>query len=677
MEVAAILNKVQGEDLRAAAECLEEAVSYVLHGKGVSSAFREFCENINILLAHRKMEIPRSVASLIKELLKRIRGTGEGRNFLHNLIKYLLRGIDSKFRHVRVNSMEVMRGSIESLENVNSRLWERVKRKVGEKMFDREAAVRVIAAGIACRHQEDAVDGELTFKRILKDLLRHDPSAEVRRLVVSKITAERTTLPAILERAVDCNDSVRMALVERVPSLDLSLFEQGERAVLLGRMESERNPEIRKKFLSGMEMLFRDSFMGEYESLVSAFFVEGDNSPLSRVLRELMKSYEYIVEFDEHFISRAVPSLVFLMNVSLEHTEEEKGRDALVLPDLEVGLKWIVDCVGEEYVSELFKTIGFYDLFGSCEKALVGKFSVYLLGKTNSERVIKETVVLVRKAFGTETKILRKILSSNSSMETVSEIARVYPELPQTNEALFSEICVVVQSALCKEGDKSAALRAHFFLALASNSVSTQTYIERFGSLSIALEILVDLVLILDSQEAADFLRDRIRAGAVSCKYIAKLIAAERFSENERMDFLCGILCKFYSGGMDADETQFIHVFLHEHFGRRPADFLSLYQRVVNEIHHWKVFNDQGVLWCAQTGSLFSTALEMVLESVGSKSSLHRHLDFLDKAFPKRGVLSDQAKKRAVEIASLLSKHVSGQDSEIVKEILFELISSS
>ena len=77
-----------------------------------------------------------------------------------------------------------------------------------ERITDRESAVRVQAAVALARLQGDDEEDTSTT-RLLLHLLRHDPSAEVRRAALFNLTASPATLPYILERLQDVDATNR------------------------------------------------------------------------------------------------------------------------------------------------------------------------------------------------------------------------------------------------------------------------------------------------------------------------------------------------------------------------------------------------------------------------------------------------------------------------------------
>lgn len=78
-----------------------------------------------------------------------------------------------------------------------------------ERITDRESAVRVQAAVALARLQGGDEESDTSVTRLLLHLLRHDPSAEVRRAALFNIAPSAATLPYILERLQDVDATNR------------------------------------------------------------------------------------------------------------------------------------------------------------------------------------------------------------------------------------------------------------------------------------------------------------------------------------------------------------------------------------------------------------------------------------------------------------------------------------
>lgn len=82
---------------------------------------------------------------------------------------------------------------------------------------------------------------EVDVLDIFIDMLQHDPSADVRRSVLSLIDVLPKSLPAILSRARDQDLSVRKSLfAKKMPSVDIRMLSIEQRDELLRTGLSDR-----------------------------------------------------------------------------------------------------------------------------------------------------------------------------------------------------------------------------------------------------------------------------------------------------------------------------------------------------------------------------------------------------------------------------------------------------
>lgn len=790
MEIPEILNRAQTEDVLASREALKNIEDAILRGKeDPTDVFRSFCRCITVVISCRRVELPKSILQLLNGLLKRLRCTKEGRNFMHNLIKYLIRGVDSKLKHVRCNSLVLLRGSIEHLDVVSPRLWAAVKVKIGEKLFDKELGVRMHAVHIVLKYQEGLLDGGLPFYKLLKDLLRYDPSPEIRRTVLISIVTNRATLRSIISRAADTNEAVRLAFVASklrdIPWLEMEIEERSE---LLQTLEQERCEEIRAKFLQRFEVVFEEVFNAKFELLAASFHMENrSNASLEKVLKVLMLRYEYADGFSEEFLDRATPALLFLMRVSLRHIDREKGRDTILLPDITVLLKSIIDSsltfdrgIYAGSVSHaLFSLLDYYDVFQAEDRRLLLKCALYLLQhiKGSEQRgVVREIAkMLLRACNGTgpeATVRIKKTLATGRSetqvflaeslLESSPGLLRAYPDLASVIEekltfSLISSCELLGQYLNCDQGQyleigqapdgvhdaSSEAWESGIKIAVYMSVLGNNGYVQMLmnaydthrsdktgvkrakgsghshrccvgSQFSLALLGIIDYVILHPKKEEAvawvcEKMEELEKNGDTVFDQAASKLLLSRILPLEKEERLIqAVLVRYYSEKTKKEDTQYIHVFLHEYFARRHWMIFSAYKAVITDAKHWKVLNDQIIHWynhryisgkkqdkesAAYTGGdlvlltlsacyalvkEFSGAAEKKKPSKEEKEVLNRYLDLLGKAVQLGYTLSEDGKMKAFETAKALSKHIVRilPDDVTVKNLLFDLASS-
>ncbi|KAJ1955761.1 chromosome condensation complex Condensin, subunit G, partial [Dispira parvispora] len=127
--------------------------------------------------------------------------------FTEFLMHHLLKGFNAKDKAVRQRVCQLVAMCVNSLGEIDEELYQELKERLFERIHDKEPAIRVQAVIALCRLQngeEETPSGELdNVTKTLLNILRYDPSAEVRRAVLVSIAKTPLTLPRILERSRD------------------------------------------------------------------------------------------------------------------------------------------------------------------------------------------------------------------------------------------------------------------------------------------------------------------------------------------------------------------------------------------------------------------------------------------------------------------------------------------
>lgn len=724
MRVGVLLNKAQTETIQESRDALYQLETLIIEGD-TANVFKDFCECISTIIGCKKGDIPKSLLQFMSELMKKLKHMKNGRNFIHNLIKYLVRGVDAKLKHVRINTLSLLRSSIENLDSVSPRLWEIVKTKIGEKLFDKEVAVRIQAVYIAAKYQETAIEGGIHFYSLFKDLLRYDTSAEIRKLVLQYIIVNRNTISAIATRSGDSSESVRMVFVNSklllIPWDETLSLEQ--KAALLQALEEERDEEIRKKSMERLEIIFEEGFSGKFEIFTDSFYVENrSNSSLEKVLKHLMAKYEYADGFSEEFLERATPSLLFLMRVSLEYIDGQRGRDNIILPDMPILLRSIAESScsvreGDQYggtlAHALFALLEYYDSFQTDERNLLTKCGLYILG---------QEFPLLAGVVDSVCKMIIKACSGSESDKIYLKALRIGEERTQVifaeallrssdfSRRIFSRVIEVIEEKVKKTVySEDTDTKEYSIRALVLIGAEKNQYEEARGILmEVAKEnsnsgicALVDLaILFRDQKDLFSMVFDLVRSSQFSLrdKSITKLLLSDLPSESEAEKLVEELVYRFYSEETNLEDAQYLHVFFYEYFRKKHWVVFTVYSRVISRIKHWKVFNDQIIYWFNNRTNLEYKESDLLLivlsvalnasktgntpEHEGMhkkerKEALQRHLDLLSKVAILDHALTEEETKKALEISSALSKKTVKilPDSDVVKNIVFDLIS--
>lgn len=273
------------------------------------------------------------------------------------LIQHLLRGVESKEKHVRYRVCQLFALLMSSgMSEIEEDLFEAVQSALIKRVRDRESNVRVQAVIALARFQappeleedEDESEDESASKvtEILLHLLSHDPSAEVRRAVLHNLSQSGATLPFLLERARDLDPVVRRQIYSTImPSINgfkpLSISKRNKllRWGLRDRDETVRKAAQRMFAIdwlnlangSILELLQRldivNSTVGE--DVMTAFF-------------EIRREFISQLSFDEAFWAELNPESIFLvrclndfaLNEGISDVVSEKLPELSTLSDL-------------------------------------------------------------------------------------------------------------------------------------------------------------------------------------------------------------------------------------------------------------------------------------------------------------------------------------------------------
>ncbi|KAI8141539.1 nuclear condensing complex subunit [Fennellomyces sp. T-0311] len=172
--------------------------------------------------------------------------------FIENMLKHLLRGLPAKTKAVRLRCCQIIALSINSLGEIDEELYQQLRAALFERIRDKEASIRIQAATALARLQSaddevDEEDGKTITKKLLW-LLQHDPSAEVRRVVLFNLDVTDETMPFIIERSRDI-DAVNRRVVFLKPMVEIGDFRDlsaTQRHDLLKSGLKDRDPLVRR-----------------------------------------------------------------------------------------------------------------------------------------------------------------------------------------------------------------------------------------------------------------------------------------------------------------------------------------------------------------------------------------------------------------------------------------------
>jgi condensin complex subunit 3 len=243
---------------------------------GEREFFLSVVKCLNVLLAVRKNEevVNRSLRFLVGFIVLSaerdeagvLGGSSSTTRFIENMMLYGLEGVDAKDRFVRARLAQVLVACVNAVDELSDHVWRVFRVKMTERLFDKEAAVRVQATHALARLQslELAEGSGLLVRDVFIELLAHDPAAEVRKAVLAHIDvvvpAEANeqggpaTLDAILQRRRDVDAGVRRHFyANKMSEIDVRVLSMKQRDAVLRAGLGDRDANVRRACI---EMVF-------------------------------------------------------------------------------------------------------------------------------------------------------------------------------------------------------------------------------------------------------------------------------------------------------------------------------------------------------------------------------------------------------------------------------------
>lgn len=215
-----------------------------------------------------------------------------------------LQVIAAKDRTIRYRATQIIAHIVNTLDSIDDELFQLVRLALLRRLRDKESSVRVQAVlglgRLADEGEEGAEDDDSDDEEAggvlhkLREVLQHDPSADVRRALLLNLPFTPGTLPFLLERARDMDAATRRALYSRLlPALgDFRHLSLTHREKLLRWGLRDRDENVRK----ATARLFRERWI---EDCARPRDAETEDEPPTGVLQAAAPSMDAILELLE------------------------------------------------------------------------------------------------------------------------------------------------------------------------------------------------------------------------------------------------------------------------------------------------------------------------------------------------------------------------------------------
>ncbi|RKP21736.1 hypothetical protein ROZALSC1DRAFT_26879 [Rozella allomycis CSF55] len=252
--------------------------------------------------------------------------------FLENMMIFLLRGTEAKDKSVRYRVCFLLANCMQHLNEIRSDvLWNAIKERMVPRLYDKEANVRVQAVNGMARMQtyvEEAGHAPIMERYI--EMMRHDPSADVRKAAMMNMDINEYTIPYILERCADVDVGIRKILFKkRMSDIDWRWLTVEQRQLLLLHGLTDRDEMVKQGCL---KMVF-DGWMKHSENNLVILLSSLDVVSNVKVAEELLKGYFATItklpehNFDEKYWENLTPETIVYWRFFCEHINDHTELD--------------------------------------------------------------------------------------------------------------------------------------------------------------------------------------------------------------------------------------------------------------------------------------------------------------------------------------------------------------
>lgn len=332
--------------------------------EGERGFFMSLVHCMNVMLSVRRSEevVTRCVRFLVgfivlsaeKDETSVLGGPSPTTRLIENLMLYALEGVDSKERWVRVRLGQLMVACVNSVDELSDNVWAAFREKMTERLFDKEAAVRVQAVHAMSRLQglslsEDQDGGELSVLDIFLELLAHDPSADVRKAVLGHIEVNERTMESILLRRRDVDVGVRKCFYERkMAQIDVRTLSISQRDAILRSGLRDRDSSVRR---ACVEMVFGSWIKTANNNLIMLLLSLDVIRNLEVAEWALRSFYEMVPDmfpsFPPAYLQNLTPETAIALRVYCERAGPERA------PDLLPEMTELASYIRHHYVSQV------------------------------------------------------------------------------------------------------------------------------------------------------------------------------------------------------------------------------------------------------------------------------------------------------------------------------------
>lgn len=626
--------------------------------------WERFVEILDIYILTKCIKKPKRISFFFELVIEAIE---KDKIILINGIKYLGRFMDVKNKTVRRNVMILLGILIEKIKFESDQNGELVipgfvelddelhmfVRSLAERVYDVDKTIRACAVQILSNFMSFRVSERATIKRIFKDILRHDPSEEVRNCTMRYLLDETCIVDKINDQSVIIRSNFyHIAL----PHMNFSQLSHQNRSLILEKSLTEREfgafaffkNKIYEEYDLPKELpkFVKDFFIIDHQEydIASSKQIEENRRNIVRALNEIfMELHIDIHYFKPEYFEELNVFTALLLHAFLSYSEAIVGRDALELVDFEYFSKILFSKVrdiskGNQTISDLyfmiilFQLTTFYDICdpNTSKQALsaVYKFLNLPVFKNTeiTNRFIESSVILAGamekstfdQFFGaliTKNRennedflfplckyIMMRVVPINTlHYAIIDEIA-----IPRLSFIRYRPILyeIIFYYIINKYRDNPDCLVQNESNNLSSENIYQLLLCILADEENANVQILSDLFLVLETQrdmvgEKILLYTKKIHQNILDMTLIVPFCKC-LLTDSKRFEEIFKKLVITYFKTTDEQSQQYLTIFLQQFTLRNPELSVSKLFVLVNELdalHDKKIFIDQTLLW--------------------------------------------------------------------------------
>ena len=628
------------------------------------SGFVALREVFSVILLSKKKDIPAGIVSFSKRVLLALRKEEQGAGVMRRVYKFLLSAAECKDRRVRRKALVLLQ--IVGMEECDTAL-------LSQRLFDRDRGVRKECVRLLRPLQGVHLNQKTSILGLFKDLMRYDPSPEVRREAVKSVSVDASTSPYLVLACEDASVGVRRVFYEDVlAKLNLKDVEREKRMLVLRRAHSEREFDamsfLSRKCLSeyGAHGVFR---------LAEDFYDDGVPDALRILLQGHFRAERPAISAIESESLSQAGSYLLLEHLSF--VEDEFGRDSLELLPIERFLELLYKRCCESLADKakvcvamnMLRMLRFYEIFEERAQKVI-KGTVYkVLGKNFVGEIVDEAIALpcvVNDLFFLGTLVKKNIDSEDVLVLSKSIMKNIRP-FGELHRAIYKE---VLPRHLNRRNAQMVFEIVFFYYLERPEAECLEFLVDNVAD---TFPMLVDLYLGGNTNEllkTAIFGHLRMGMGGESMAIpVSKIML---FDGNDV--FLVELVALYY--GTCSDETkQYLTVFFREYFGKFSSVLVSGFCDVFEAVaENRRLWTEQAVYWLQASSTPDTTrfAYNICIYMLRDQKDLHRKA--LARIFDAVELQSADPKliKKIIYCCNLLFKRGVGVGSLIEKAMVID-----